>query len=279
LGANLGKLNHHFVWEQIILTTTTIPAEFIALAHLLAETARPIVRRYFRTPLLIDDKSDQSPVTIADRECESAMREILQKAAPDHGIIGEEWGEHHPEAEWVWVLDPIDGTKAFITGKPCFGTLIALTHFGRPVLGIIDQAITDERWIGAAGYGTKLNGAGIATRPCAKLSHAYAYSTGPELFCPSTRVAWDRIVENVKHARYGADCYAYALLATGFVDLVIESGLKPHDYAALVPVIEGAGGVITDWHGAPLTLASDGNVCAAGDARVHAQALDVLAWS
>lgn len=260
------------------MTKNTVPSEFIALAHQLVDAARPIVRHYFRTPIEIDDKADDSPVTIADREAETAMRAILTKEVPDHGIIGEEWGQSHEDAEWVWVLDPIDGTKAFITGKPCFGTLVALTHFGRPVLGIIDQAITDERWVGTQGHGTKLNGAPVSTRRCAEIEKAYAYSTGPDLFCANTRKAWDRIVASVKHARYGADCYAYALLATGFVDLVIESGLKPHDYAALVPVIEGAGGVITDWHGKPLTIASDGNVCAAGDKRIHAQALDILQW-
>ncbi len=252
--------------------------DFITLAHRLADAARPIIKQYFRTPMEIDDKDDSSPVTIADREVERAMRDILSQAAPEHGIIGEEWGEDHADAEWVWVLDPIDGTKAFITGKPCFGTLIALTHRGKPVLGVIDQAITDERWLGALSHGTTLNGGKVETRPCKDISKAYAYSTGPELFGPKTRKAWDRIVGSVKNARYGADCYAYALLATGFVDLVIETGLKIHDFAALVPVIEGAGGIITDWHGKALSLKSDGKVCAAGDKRLHAQALDILQW-
>lgn len=260
------------------MTKIVIPSEFIALAHQIVDAARPVIRQYFRQPIAIDDKADASPVTIADREAEEVMRRILREKVPHHGIIGEEGGEDHADAEWVWVLDPIDGTKAFITGKPCFGTLVALAHYGRPVLGVIDQAITDERWIGAEGHGTFLNNSSVTTRSCADISKAYAYSTGPELFCARTRRAWDRIVDSVKHARYGADCYAYALLATGFVDLVIESGLKPHDYAALVPVIEGAGGIITDWHGKSLTVKSDGNVCAAGDARVHAQALEILQW-
>ena len=260
------------------MSKIAVPPEMIDLAHRIADAARPVIRRYFRQPIAIDDKSDASPVTVADREAEEAMRAVLRQYVPDHGIIGEEGGTDHDDAEWVWVLDPIDGTKAFITGKPCFGTLVALTHHGRPVLGVIDQAITDERWLGAEGHGTTLNGSAVRTRACGDLAQAYAYSTGPELFCASTRRAWDRIVETVKHARYGADCYAYALLATGFVDLVIESGLKPHDYAALVPVIEGAGGVVTDWHGKPLTIHSDGNVCAAGDARLHQQALAVLQW-
>ncbi len=255
----------------------TVPPEFVALAGQLADAARPIVRRYFRTPVAVDDKDDQSPVTIADREAEAAMRTLIAAAHPDHGILGEEHGRHNTDAEWVWVLDPIDGTKAFITGKPCFGTLVALAHRGRPVLGLIDQAITDERWLGAAGRPTTLNGTPTRVRACAELARAYAYTTGPEHFDATTRPGWDRIAAAVKLARYGADCYAYALLATGCIDLVVEAGLKPYDYAALVPVVEGAGGIITDWQGARLDLASDGRVCAAGDSRVHAQATAVLA--
>jgi len=255
----------------------TVPPEFMSLAEQLAYAARPIVRRYFRTPVAVDDKDDLSPVTIADREAEAAMRRLIEAAYPDHGILGEEHGRHNTDAEWVWVLDPIDGTKAFITGKPCFGTLVALAHGGRPVLGLIDQAITDERWLGADGRSTTLNGKPVTVRACPELARAYAYTTGPEHFDAVTRPGWDRIAARVKLARYGADCYAYALLATGCIDLVVEAGLKPYDYAALVPVIEGAGGIITDWRGGRLSLDSDGRVCAAGDARVHAQALAVLA--
>jgi len=257
--------------------TKPVPTEFVALAERLADAARPIIRRYFRTPFAIDDKDDSSPVTIADREAEAAMRTLIQEAFPQHGILGEEHGRHNVDADWVWVLDPIDGTKAFITGKPCFGTLVALAHRGRPVLGLIDQAITDERWRGGDGLPTTLNGAPVRVRACPELAKAYAYTTGPEYFDAATRPAWDRIAAKVKLPRYGADCYAYALLATGCVDLVVEAGLKPYDYAALVPVIENAGGIATDWRGQPLTIASDGRVCAAGDARVHAEALAVLA--
>ncbi len=254
----------------------TVPAEFITLAEQLAEAARPVIRRYFRTPVTVDDKDDASPVTIADREAEAAMRDILRRVVPDHGILGEEHGRENTDAEWVWVLDPIDGTKAFITGKPCFGTLIALAHGGRPVLGIIDQAITDERWLGIAGQGSTLNGKAVAVRACPTLAKAYAYTTGPEHFDAETRPGWDRIAASVKLPRYGADCYAYALLATGFVDVVVEAGLKPYDYAALVPVIQGAGGIVTDWDGRALDLNSNGRVCAAGDVRVHGEALAVL---
>lgn len=249
---------------------------FVPLAHRLADAARPIVRRYFRTAIAVDDKADESPVTIADREVEAAMREILQDAVPQHGIWGEEYGQTNPDAEWVWVLDPIDGTKSFITGHPCFATLIALTHNGIPVLGVVDQAITDERWLGAVGYPTNLNGTRAHSRACPDLAHAYAYSTGPEYFCADTQPKWQQIIQRVKSVRYGCDCYAYALLATGCVDLVVETGLKPHDFCALVPVVEQAGGIITDWQGQPVTIHSDGNLCAAGDQRVHGEALTVL---
>jgi inositol-phosphate phosphatase / L-galactose 1-phosphate phosphatase / histidinol-phosphatase len=255
----------------------TVPAEFVTLAEQLAEAARPIIRRYFRTPVAVNDKDDDSPVTIADREAEAAMRVLINRAFPGHGILGEEYGRENTDSEWVWVLDPIDGTKAFITGKPCFATLIALAHRGRPVLGIIDQAITDERWLGGDGRATTLNGQQVAARMCPDIAKAYAYTTGPEYFDADTRPGWDRVASRVKLARYGADCYAYALLATGFVDLVVEAGLKPYDFSALVPVVAGAGGTITDWQGQPLTIASEGRVCAAGDARLHQQALGILA--
>jgi inositol-phosphate phosphatase/L-galactose 1-phosphate phosphatase/histidinol-phosphatase len=256
---------------------TACPAEFVSLALRLADAARPVVRQYFRKPIAVDIKADDSPVTIADREVEAAMRAILDAEQPTHGILGEEHGRHDCDAEWVWVLDPIDGTAAFITGKPSFGTLIALAHRGRPVLGIIDQAFTDERWLGVAGRPTTLNGQPVAVRPCPDLAHAQAFTTAPELFDPDTRPGWDRIAARVRRTRYGCDCYAYALVATGFVDLVVEAGLKPYDYSALVPVVEGAGGVMTDWQGQPLSIWSDGRVAAAGDPRTLAEALAVLA--
>jgi inositol-phosphate phosphatase/L-galactose 1-phosphate phosphatase/histidinol-phosphatase len=253
------------------------PPEFIALAEELADAARPVIRKYFRTPVAVDDKDDASPVTIADREVEATMRALITSAFPSHGILGEEHGAENVGAEYVWVLDPIDGTKAFITGKPSFGTLIALCRNGTPILGIIDQAILAERWLGAVGRGTTLNGQKASVRACDDLAKAYAYTTGPEHFDAATLPAWNRIAARVKQPRYGCDCYAYALLASGFVDLVVEAGLKPYDYAALAPVIEGAGGIVTDWRGHKLSMHSDGRVCAAGDTRLHAQALEVLA--
>ena len=256
--------------------TGSVPAELVALANNLADAARPIAQRYFRTPVTVDDKADQSPVTIADREAETAMRALLTKHVPQHGVFGEEHGAVRTDAEYVWVLDPIDGTKAFITGLPIFGTLIALLHRGVPVLGIIDQPISKERWIGVEGQRSTLNGQPIKVRACPSLDKAYMYSTAPQMFGGAHAKRHEALAEKVKLFRWGGDCYAYGLLASGHVDLVVENGLKLYDYAALVAVIKGAGGTITDWHGKDLDMHSDGSVIAAGDAAMHRAARNVL---
>jgi histidinol phosphatase-like enzyme (inositol monophosphatase family) len=257
--------------------TRSVPAELVALAHSLADAARPIAQRYFRTQVKIDDKSDASPVTIADREAETVMRDLLTKHVPAHGVFGEEHGAVRTDAEYVWVLDPIDGTKAFITGLPIFGTLIALLHRGRPVMGIIDQPIQKERWLGVEGERSTFNGTPISVRACADLADAYMYSTAPGMFKGAELQRHEVLAEKVKLFRWGGDCYAYGLLALGHVDLVVESSLKLYDYAALVPVITGAGGLITDWHGKELDMNSDGSVLAAGDPAIHRAARDLLA--
>jgi len=200
------------------------------------------------------------------------MRELILQRFPDHGIYGEEMGVTASDAEFVWVLDPIDGTKSFITGKATFGTLIALLHQGKPVLGVINQPILRERWVGGMGLPTTFNGETVTVRPCDELRHALLYATSPEMFYGDDQGAFEQVREAAKHALYGADCYAYALLSMGFVDLVIEASLSPYDYCALVPVVEGAGGILTDWAGQPLGLHSDGRVIAAGDRRVYEQA-------
>ena len=251
-------------------------APFVAHAGRLADASGAIVRRYFRTPVAVDDKADASPVTIADREAETAMRTLTAAAYPGHGIIGEEFGRDRAEAEYVWVLDPIDGTKAFITGKPLFGTLIALTRRGVPVLGVIDQPVTRERWIGVAGERTRFNGAPVATRPCPGLDRAIVNTTSPDLCDAVEGRAFARLARRCRLAQYGGDCYAYGLVASGFLDLVVEAGLKAHDFCALVPVVAGAGGVMTDWSGRALDLASDGRVVAAGDRAALEAAIAVL---
>ncbi len=257
--------------------TEPVSAELIALANNLADAARPIAARYFRTPVAVDDKADLSPVTIADREAETAMRALLDKHVPQHGVFGEEHGAVRIDAEYVWVLDPIDGTKAFITGLPIFGTLIALLHRGVPVLGVIDQPISKERWLGVAGRGSTLNGLAIHVRACPSLDRAYMYSTAPQMFAGPSTARHQALAERTKLFRWGGDCYAYGLLAAGHVDLVVENTLKLYDFAALVPVIKGAGGLITDWHGRELDINSDGSVLAAGDPATHRAAQKILA--
>jgi histidinol phosphatase-like enzyme (inositol monophosphatase family) len=255
----------------------SVPAELVALAHRLADVARPIAARYFRTGVTVDDKSDSSPVTIADREAESAMCAVLAAQVPEHGVFGEEHGAVRTGADYVWVLDPIDGTKAYITGLPIFGTLIALLHHGKPVLGVIDQPILDERWLGVEGERSTFNGKPIRVRACPALDQAYMYSTAPIMFSGAFEKRHEALTRKVKLFRWGGDCYAYGLLASGHVDLVVENSLKLYDFAALVPVIKGAGGLITDWRGKELDAHSDGSVLAAGDAAIHRAALTVLA--
>ena len=252
------------------------PQAYIDLAERLAGTARDIVLPYFRRPLEVDRKDDDSPVTRADREAEAAMRRIIEAEFPQHGILGEEYGADRADAEFVWVLDPVDGTRASIAGLPVFGTLIALCQRGRSILGVIDCPAMNERWLGAAGRPTTFNGQTATTRPCAELGQAILYATAPDQFVGANREAFGRVEGAVRERRFGTDCYAYGLVASGFGDLVVEAQLKPHDYLAHCAVIEGAGGAVTDWAGEALTLQSNGRVVGAGDARIHEQTLRTL---
>lgn len=249
---------------------------FVDVATRLADAARPEIMGRFRTGIEADAKADASPVTEADRAAERAMRQIINDAFPDHGILGEEFGEENIDAEFVWVLDPIDGTNSFVTGKPLFGTLIGLCRNGRPVVGVIDAPGTDERWVGAQGRATTLNGTPVKTRTCEDLDRSWLYATTPDMFEGPDADAFARLSESAWRTVYGGDCYAYGLLASGHVDLVCEAQLGTYDYSALVPVVEGAGGTITDWSGQALTLNSDGRVLAAGDKTLHTLALGRL---
>lgn len=249
---------------------------FIDLAERLADASGAIVRRYFRTTLEVEDKPDKSPVTVADREAETAIRELIEEAFPDHGIVGEEYGAVRADAKYVWVLDPIDGTKSFITGKPLFGTLIALLRQGRPVLGVIDMPALGERWIGRQGQPTTFNGNPVQARACGDLAQAWLYATSPQMFEDADFPAFERLRKQARRTVYGAECMAYGLLANGTVDLVCEGTMKLYDYAAVVPIVKGAGGVITDWRGRALGMEGDGTVLAAGDRSLHAAALEVL---
>ncbi len=256
--------------------SSACPQAYIDFAHALADASGGTIRRHFRTPFSVEDKDDASPVTVADREAERAMRELIAEGYPEHGVVGEEFGNERADADEVWVLDPIDGTRAFVAGKPIFGTLIALLRDGRPLLGIIDQPVLGERWVGAAGTVSQFCGNPIETRSCAGLGRAILNTTSPDLFRGADRDAFARLSGRARSTLYGGDCYAYGLLASGHIDLVVEAGLKTYDYCALVPVVEGAGGRITDWEGNPLAAGSDGRVIAAGDGRVHGEALELL---
>jgi histidinol phosphatase-like enzyme (inositol monophosphatase family) len=248
----------------------------LALALRLADAAGSIIRPLFRGEWSHERKADRSFVTEADRAAEAAMRRLIEETFPADGIIGEEYGTRNEGAGRQWVLDPIDGTASFIAGRPIFGTLIALLKDGWPVLGIIDQPITRERWVGALGRPTLFNGRPATARPLKELSDAVLATTSPHLFTNDEADAFMAVAKRVAEKKivFGGDCYNYGLLASGHIDVVIEAGLKLYDYAALVPVVEGAGGMMADWQGNPLDAGSDGTVIALGD---PARLEDVLA--
>ena len=249
----------------------------LSLAHRLADAAGSAIRPFFRARYDTEFKADKSPVTEADRAAEAAIRAILEKERPGDGIIGEEYGAIRENAERVWILDPIDGTKSFIAGRPIFGTLIALTQAGWPTIGIIDQPIARERWAGMVGQPTTFNGAPVATRRCRGLDEAILATTGPQYFSGCTGEHFSLLAGQCRDTVWGGDCYNYALVASGHIDVVVESGLKLHDIAALVPVVEGAGGRMCDWAGEPLDSDSDGRVIAVGDPARVDDVLEALA--
>ena len=253
----------------------TIEADIILIQRL-ASAADRAIAPYFRAQNAVEQKADLSPVTAADRAAESTIRAILASDRPTDGIYGEEYGISHGQSGRMWIIDPIDGTRGFVAGRPLFGTLLALVEDGRPVLGIISAGAAGDRWLGCTVGQPRavLNGRPIRARPCAGLAQARAGSTHPMAFSAAGHAAFQRVGRSVADMLFGGDCHNYGLLAAGQLDLVMEENLKPYDWAALVPVIEGAGGIITDWHGRPLTLGSEGHVLAAGDVRVHAQALE-----
>jgi myo-inositol-1(or 4)-monophosphatase len=254
--------------------------DFSAFVDELATVSGETILPFFRTALTIENKGAAGtfdPVTAADHAAETAMRSLVRRTFPHHGIVGEEFGEEAADAEYVWVLDPIDGTKSFISGMPAWGTLIALTRFGEPVFGLMNQPFIGERFSGDGGAARYRGPAGerdLRVRPCASLAEAVLFTTSPRLMKAADRRAFAAVEEAVRLSRYGGDCYAYCMLAAGHVDLVIETELKAYDVLALIPIIAGAGGIITTWeNGSP---AAGGRIIAAGDKRVHAEALSVL---
>ncbi len=253
------------------------PPDLIEAAGALADLSASITRPLFRADPDVALKADSTPVSEADREAERAIRAEIARRFPDHGILGEEFGAENTGADYVWVLDPIDGTKSFVAGKPTFGTLIALAHKGAPLLGVIDHPALGDRWIGAAGHPTRHNGAPARSRAGTAFKDAIVSATAPDMFQGADADAFARVADAALYTIWGSDCFAYGQLSSGWVDLVVEAGLGTYDYMALAPVVNGAGGVMTDWSGAPLGLGSDGRVLAAGDAALHRAARAALA--
>lgn len=260
----------------------------LEFAHLLADAAGAAILPYFRKRTDVSDKGAAKgqafdPVTAADQGAETAMRDLITKNFPQDGILGEEFGAVAGTNGFRWVLDPLDGTRAFITGSPLWGTLIALEEKGTPVVGIIDQPFLRERFIGTAAATELRDASGtrpLRVRACEALSDAVVGTTHPQAhFNEAERAAFRRVETQARLSRYGGDCYLYAQLAMGFVDLVIEANLSPWDVAALIPVVQGAGGIVSDWSGQVLAGAQTNgtvSVIVAGDKRVHAQALKLL---
>ncbi|MFT8674250.1 MAG: histidinol-phosphatase [Acetobacter sp.] len=252
---------------------------FAEIAIMLADAASCVVRPWFRRAVAVESKKDASPVTVADRSAERVMRAILAERLPDHGIFGEEFGQENADARYQWLLDPIDGTRAFVTGRPLFGTLIALLRDGKPVLGLLDQPVLGERWLGVAGRPTLFSSplGGVAgARQSVALADAELSCTSPEMLECAPHDGWKALKTAARRMTWGGDCYAYGLLAIGQIDLVAECDMNPWDWAALVPIIEGAGGVITAWDGASLKVDGDRTVLAAGSPALHREAVAIL---
>ena len=254
--------------------------DFSAFVDQLGTLSGAAIMPFFRSSLAATDKSMGGlfdPVTEADRASEAVMRKLIKETFPEHGIVGEEFGAENSDAEFVWVLDPIDGTKAFISGLPLWGTLIGLTRNGSPAYGMMHQPFTRERFFGDGGAATLRTPSGdrlLRTRACASLTEATLSCTSQTMFNPQELDAFRKVESAARLTRYGYDCYAYCMLAAGFIDVVIESNLKPYDVVALIPIIEGAGGMMTTWDGG--SAANGGAIIASGDKRVHEEAMKLL---
>ncbi len=234
-----------------------------------ADQARTITQKWFRADLDRVSKQDSSPVTIADQQTEEAIKNIILDRHPDHSFFGEESGQQINSEEWQWVIDPIDGTKCFATGMPTFGTLISLLHYQEPVMGIIDQSILDDRWIGISGRTTTYNGEPCQTRSTSSLDQASVYTTTMDMFDDQSYSQAEQLTKKCQFRVFGGDCYGYGLIASGHNDMVCEADLKPYDFFALIPVVTGAGGVMTDWQGNPLNMQSNGEVLASANPTLH----------
>jgi len=252
------------------------PQELLAAALQITEAAAAIPMRYFRTGVAVEDKPDASPVTVADRETEAHIRAAIEARFPAHGIFGEEYGAKEAGAAISWIIDPIDGTKSFISGSPLFGMLVGVARGGRPEAGVIRMPALRECFTGARGAPATLNGRPIRCRPAPALADARIYLNEVNLLMTAEPDRFARLMQAGHLRRFANDCYSFALLAMGQIDLVIDYGLKPHDYMAVAAVVEAAGGTMTDWRGETLHLGSDGNVLATGGGALHEAVLDLL---
>ena len=248
----------------------------VLFAERLADESRKILNEVVGQVPDVTIKADDSYVTETDRLIEARLREIIDAEHPEHGILGEEHGARDLDADYVWVLDPIDGTAPFIAGIPVYGTLIGLARNGEPWLGVIDHPATSDRWVGVSGQSTMLNGRPVRTRHCAELSSALMTNSNPDFFGATDRQSFESLRTRVRYTQYGGSCFAYGVLASGRTDLAVDGGLDTFDIFAPAAVIEGAGGRITDWSGKRLTLDRRGLVLAAGDPKLHFRALEVL---
>lgn len=240
-------------------------AEFLSFAEKLADRSRSMLREASQRAPDVEIKQDASFVTATDKAVEAALREMILDAYPGHGILGEEFENTNIGAEFVWVLDPIDGTAAFVAGIPVYGSLIGLAWNGAPYVGVIEHPMTADRWVGVAGTLARFNGDPIRVRACASMDVAYATCSNRDFMSAAEQERFDRVRERVQYVQYGGSCYSYGVLASGRVDLALDGGLDAFDIYAPAAVITGAGGFVTDWHGAALSFDMKGTVLAAGD--------------
>ena len=250
--------------------------EYVKFANFLADESSIIINKYFRTKININKKKDSTPVTIADQNTELKIRELISSKYPSHGILGEEYEQINTKAEFMWVIDPIDGTRSFIAGHKDFGTLIALLHNNKPILGIINCPAHNERWVGIKDHHTTCNNKKVNTSSIKKIEDSYLFTSGEFFYEPFLKKGFEKIKEQSKYFRYGGDCYMYGMLASGLIDVVIEDTLKAHDYMALVNIIEGAGGKITDKFGKNVSIESDGSLVASCNPNIHQELISII---
>ena len=250
--------------------------ELLSFSIHLADESEKVIKKYFRKKITVDDKKDDSPVTIADKNTELKIRELIENKYPNHGILGEEFDGKNLKSEYLWVIDPIDGTRSFIAGHKDFGTLIALLHKKKPIIGIINCPMHKERWVGVTGRKTTMNNKNVKTSDIKEIEKSYLCTSGLYFDNKHFRRGFNEIITKTRYYRYGGDCYMYGMLSSGLIEIVIEDTLKTHDYMALIPVIEGAGGKITDKYGKDVNLKSEGSIVVSANSELHKKIIKII---